>query len=210
MFQSLRVRIFVPVLLVLTAVLYLRYYHGHLCCALCHSHDMKGNCHYWCCCVMALLSWCIDRGYINQLNVKIIPVSNNLLQPFSYLSPEVRHLLLRILHFPHPSLCAQIPDSGLNEWRKKWIWFFRQGQTALRTGLCTAHSQKQSHLLVQPVPSPFSHTPPLFSLYSPYCPLACLPQCYKLRTTQTSRPNAPPWMPSKLHFFREPKGCLHW
>lgn len=71
------------------------------------------------------------------------------------------------------------------------------------TGLCTAHLQKQSHLLVQPVPSPFSHiTPtPTPSLYSPYCPLACFPQCYKLRTTQTSRPNAPLWMPSKLHFF---------
>lgn len=40
------------------------------------------------------------------------------------------------------------------------FWFFRQGQKALRIGLCTAHLQKQSHLLVQPVPSPFSHTPP--------------------------------------------------
>lgn len=80
------------------------------------------------------------------------------------------------------------------------FWFFRPGQKALPTGLCTAHLQKQSHLLVQPVPSPFSHIPPL-SLYSPYCPLACFPQCYKLRTTQTSRPKAPPWMPSKLHFL---------
>lgn len=78
--------------------------------------------------------------------------------------------------------------------------FFRPGQQALRTGLCTALLQKQSHLLVQPVPSPFSHIPPP-SLYSPYCPLACFPPCYKLRTTQTSRPEAPPWMPSKRHFL---------
>lgn len=48
-------------------------------------------------------------------------------------------------------------------------------------------------------PSPTFPPPP--SLYSPYCPLACFPQCYKLRTTQTSRPKAPPWMPSKLHFL---------
>lgn len=81
------------------------------------------------------------------------------------------------------------------------FWFFRPGQKALPTGLCTAHLQKQSHLLVQPVPSPFSHIHPPVSLYSPYCPLACFPQCYKLRTTQTSRPKAPPWMPSKLHFL---------
>lgn len=109
--------------------------------------------------------------------------------------------------FFSPSLCAQTPDSGLNErggGERCRFWFFRHGQKALRTGLCTAHLQKQSHLLVQPAPSPFSHTPPPphhLSLYSPYCPLACFPQCYKLRTTQTSRPNAPPWMPSKLHFF---------
>lgn len=48
---------------------------------------------------------------------------------------------------------------------------------------------------------PPSPTFPPLSLYSPYCPLACFPQCYKLRTTQTSRPKAPPWMPSKLHFL---------
>lgn len=115
---------------------------------------------------MSFMSWRADGGYMNQLNVKITHVSNNLQQRLSYLSPEVIRLLLHILNFPSPLLCAQIPDSGLNErlkkkkWKKKRIFrFFRQGQTALRTGLCTAPSQKQSHLLVQPVPSPFSHTP---------------------------------------------------
>lgn len=39
------------------------------------------------------------------------------------------------------------------------------------------------------------------SRLSPYCPLTHFPQCYKLQTTQTSRPNAPLWTPSKLHFL---------
>lgn len=117
-----------------------------------------------------------DSGWNIQLTVQIIPVSNNL-TPIQLLNSKVTHLLLNVTGF----------------------WFFRPGWKALRAGLCTAHLQKQSHLLVQPVPSPFSHPPP--SLYSPYCPLACFPQCYKLRTTQSSRPKAPPWMPSKLHFL---------
>lgn len=71
---------------------------------------------------------------------------------------------------------------------------------SLVTRLCAAHSGTQSHLLVQQVPSPPPPTFPL-SLFSPYCPLAHFPQCYKLQTTQTSRPNALPWTPSKLHFL---------
>lgn len=73
-----------------------------------------------------------------------------------------------------------------------------------------SHLQKQSHLLAAaspasppPLPpSPPPSLPPTFPLshFSPYCPLAHFPQCYKLQTTQTSRPNAPLWMPSKLHF----------
>lgn len=47
---------------------------------------------------------------------------------------------------------------------------------------------------------PPSPTLPL-SLFSLYCPLAYFPQCYKLQTTQNSRPNALPWMLSKLHFL---------
>lgn len=56
--------------------------------------------------------------------------------------------------------------------------------------------------VLPPLFPPLPSLPPTFplSLFSPYCPLAHFPQCYKLQTTQTSRPNAPLWMPSKLHF----------
>lgn len=87
------------------------------------------------------------------------------------------------------------------EWKRKRVDSGSSDRVGKLSELDSAHLQKQSHLLVQPVPSPFSHIPPPLSLYSPYCPLACFPQCYKLRTTQTSRPKAPPWMPSKLHFL---------
>lgn len=112
----------------------------------------------------------------------------------SYFTRAVIHLLLNILQFFfHLCVHKYQTQVGMKEEKCRFC-FFRQGQKALRTGLCTAHLQKQSHLLVQPVPSPFS-------LYSLYCPLACFPQCYKLRTTQTSRPKALLWMPSKLHFL---------
>lgn len=70
---------------------------------------------------------------------------------------------------------------------------------SLVTRLCAAQPGKQS----RPACAESHPPPPTFplSLFSPYCPLAHFPQCYKLQTTQTSRPNALPWTPSKLHFL---------
>lgn len=75
----------------------------------------------------------------------------------------------------------------------------REGQKALPLGQAGLQAECRS---LREAECSESQPPPTFplSLFSPYCPLPRFPRCYKLQTTQTSRPNALPWTPSKLPF----------
>lgn len=85
------------------------------------------------------------------------------------------------------------------------VLFLRLGQKTLKLGQTCIQAQCSTLREVKPLASAASPIPllpnSLFCFFSPYCPLTHFPQCYKLQTTQTSRPNALLWMPSKLHFL---------